>query len=145
MPVADRQAKLDGLKASFTTWTAADWLRGQLSKLGIEMPVAKRPRVPVPSVPESGTQVAEQQLTVLNHGGLHARPAAAFVRCARSFDCKIEILRDGQIFSAQSIFGVLSANLTVGTVFALRAYGAGADEAVAALAGMLDEFRRQDA
>jgi phosphotransferase system HPr (HPr) family protein len=84
------------------------------------------------------------QLTVLNKDGLHARPAAAFVRCARSFDGTIEILRDGQTFSAQSIFGVLSANLTRGAAFTLRVSGNGCEKAAAQLAELLQEFHRQE-
>ncbi len=93
----------------------------------------------------SGQSVTERELVVLNARGLHARPAAAWVRCARGYTSTVEILKDGQSFSAQSIFGVLSANLNEGATFILRAEGVDSEAAVAALAELLVEFHKQDA
>ena len=81
----------------------------------------------------------------MSRDGLHARPAAAFVRCARSFTSEIEILKGGQSYSANSILDVLTANMQCGVAFTLRASGQDAAEAVKAISELLIEFQRQDA
>jgi len=65
----------------------------------------------------------EQEFTILNHLGMHARPAAEFVRCARRFKSRIEILVRGKRFSAQRLLEVLLAGLHAGSRFQLVAEG----------------------
>jgi len=77
---------------------------------------------------------------VTNQEGIHARPAARFVRAARGFECRIDIVKDSQCFSAKSILEVLSANLNRGTVFTLRAEGRDARDAVEVLGELLRSF-----
>ncbi|MEA3187735.1 MAG: phosphocarrier protein HPr [Chthoniobacter sp.] len=86
----------------------------------------------------------EKELTVLNKLGLHARPAAEFVRCARRFKSEIRILKDGEEYSAASILDVLSANLDCGSVMLLRAEGRDAAEALEELAGLMHAFKKQE-
>ena len=87
----------------------------------------------------------DKELTILNKLGLHARPAAEFVRCARKFKCKIVILKDGEQYSAESILDVLSANLDCGSRMILTAEGPDAGEALAQLGELLVQFERQEA
>lgn len=143
MPLAERQSRLDRLRAVVNRWTARDWLQSQLDELGIKLPERKARTVAPPmteAIPLKGGAV-ERELVVVNQGGLHARPAAAFVRCAREFTCTIEIVKEGQTFSAQSIFGILTANLNKGAAFTLRATGPDAAKAVNCLAEMVANFR----
>ncbi len=86
----------------------------------------------------------ERDLIVLNKLGLHARPAAEFVRCARKFKATIMIRKDGEQYSAESILDVLSANLDCGSHMLLSADGPDAEEALNELAGLLDQFRTQE-
>ncbi len=86
----------------------------------------------------------EIQLTVLNKLGLHARPAAEFVRCARKFRSEIHIHKDGEQYSAASILDVLSANLDCGAMMILRAEGPDAEKALGELAALMEEFKRQE-
>lgn len=86
----------------------------------------------------------EKELTVLNSLGLHARPAAEFVRCARRFKSRVVITKKGEEYSAASILDVLSANLDCGSKMMLRADGPDAAEALEALAGLMHEFVRQE-
>ena len=86
----------------------------------------------------------ERELTVLNKLGLHARPAAEFVRCARKFKATIDIRKDGERFSAASILDLLSANLDCGSMMILEAEGPDAEAALNELAALIEQFRTQE-
>jgi phosphocarrier protein HPr len=86
----------------------------------------------------------EREVKVLNKLGLHARPAAEFVRCAQKFDAEIKIRKDGETYSAASILDVLMANLDCGSAMLLIAEGPDAEPALQRLAELLEEFRTQE-
>jgi phosphocarrier protein len=86
----------------------------------------------------------ERELIVLNKLGLHARPAAEFVRCARSFKSTILIKKDGAEYSAASILDILSANLDCGSRMILIAEGRDATQAIEQLTGLLVQFQKQE-
>jgi len=100
------------------------------------------------ALPEEGANLQpmmlERQLKVLNRLGLHARPAAEFVRAARSFRCTVTIVKNGGTYSGSSILDVLSANLDCGSALILRAEGPDANKALERLSFLLEEFRRQE-
>jgi phosphocarrier protein len=82
----------------------------------------------------------EREFKVLNKLGLHARPAAEFVRCAQHFESNIEIIARGKVYSAKRIVDVLLAGLSVGTPFRIVADGLDADLAVSNLGALLHQF-----
>ena len=86
----------------------------------------------------------ERELTILNKLGLHARPAAEFVRCARKFKSTIVLKKEGEEYSAASILDVLSANLDCGSRMILIADGPDATTALDQLAALLEQFRTQE-
>jgi phosphotransferase system HPr (HPr) family protein len=55
--------------------------------------------------------------------GLHARPAALFIRCVIRFKSTITIWRGEENFSAASLLEVLTANLDCGARVVLEAVG----------------------
>jgi phosphocarrier protein len=83
----------------------------------------------------------EKDSIILNKLGLHARPAAEFVRCARKFKARVMILKDGEEYSAESILDVLSANLECGARMVLTADGADAAKALDELDALLTAFK----
>ncbi len=85
-----------------------------------------------------------RELKVLNRLGLHARPAAEFVRAARTFKASVVIHKNGEIFRADSILDVLSASLECGSAMTLEAEGEDAEGALEKLAALLVEFRNQE-
>jgi phosphotransferase system HPr (HPr) family protein len=85
-----------------------------------------------------------RELEILNPLGLHARPAAEFVRCVHSFESEITIRKGDEHFSAHSILEVLSANLDCGSRIILEAIGADAQEALDRLERLLVEFKEQE-
>ena len=82
-----------------------------------------------------------REVEILNELGLHARPAAEFVRCAQQFESEITIHKGGQAYSSKSIIEVLTANLDCGARVELEAVGSDEREAVDQLAALLEKFR----
>jgi len=81
--------------------------------------------------------VIERAITILNRLGLHARPAAEFVKVAGKFDCQITLSKDDMEVNGKSIMGVMTLAAECGSVVVVRANGADAEEAVEALAKVL--------
>ena len=75
---------------------------------------------------------------IVNQRGLHARAAAKFVRVAEDFDCQIQVVRDDQVVAGTSILGLMLLGAGAGTELVLRAEGADAEDAVAALADLIE-------
>lgn len=80
-----------------------------------------------------GSQTAEVTLIVNHHEGLHARPAAMFVKKACCFDSQIIVSRDDKQADAKSILGILSLAVNQGMRVNVWASGPDAVEAVQAL------------
>jgi phosphocarrier protein HPr len=79
-----------------------------------------------------------------NKLGLHARPAAEFVRCAIRFKSTITICKGEENFSAASILEVLSANLNCGDRVVLEAVGPDEQKALNELEALLLRFREEE-
>jgi phosphocarrier protein len=84
------------------------------------------------------TAVAESVLEISNSVGLHARPAAQFVKTASRFRSRITLDRDGRTADAKSILAVLGLQASKGTSVTVRAEGEDAETAVAALRELVD-------
>jgi phosphocarrier protein HPr len=87
---------------------------------------------------------AQREVHITNKLGLHARPAAQFVKRVRSFRSEIWLVKDGQRYSASSLIDVLRANLDWGATATLEAHGVDADEALADLEKLLEEFHEKE-
>lgn len=55
---------------------------------------------------ELGKEIT-RQLTVINKLGIHARPAAMFVKIANRFECQIFVEKDGETVNGKSIMGLM--------------------------------------
>ena len=81
-------------------------------------------------------------LIVRHPEGLHARPAAAFVRQASAFESEVRIQnlsRNTAVQNAKSLIAVLSAAVNCGHCLRLTAHGSDAQEAVAALSALIGD------
>ena len=87
---------------------------------------------------------ARRDVRITNKLGLHARPAAQFVKRVRSFRSEIWLLKEGKRFSASSLIDVLRANLEFGATATLEAHGVDADEAVHDLEKLLAESHKHE-
>jgi phosphocarrier protein HPr len=82
--------------------------------------------------------MTERNATIVNELGLHARPAAQFVRTAAQFSSNIELIRDGSSVNGKSIMGVMMLAAECGAVVTIRAEGPDAAAAVDALVGLIE-------
>jgi phosphotransferase system HPr (HPr) family protein len=84
--------------------------------------------------------VAQREVIVGSRIGLHARPAALFVRAATEQSVKITIRKgDGPAVDARSILRVLALGARNGDTVTLEADGDGADEALETVATVVAE------
>ena len=79
----------------------------------------------------------ERDAIIVNELGMHARPAAQIVKLAATFGAHIELESDGQTVNGKSIMGVMTLAAERGATVRIRADGADADAAVAALAELI--------
>ena len=82
--------------------------------------------------------VAARELSITNQRGLHARASAKFVKCAEGFDAEITVTRDGMSVPATSIMGLMMLGAAMGTSIMVEANGNQAEEALEALAKLVD-------
>lgn len=79
------------------------------------------------------SDAAENVFEVTNELGLHARPATRIVQTAARFKADVELEREGQKANGKSVMGVLLLGCHKGAKVIVRARGADADQAVAAI------------
>lgn len=80
-----------------------------------------------------------REVTILNKSGLHARPAATFVREAQRHACEIRVAKGERVADAKSILGVLSLGVGQGDTVRLEVDGPGEKEALAALVKLVED------
>jgi phosphotransferase system HPr (HPr) family protein len=71
--------------------------------------------------------------------GLHARPAAQFVKLASGFKSSVKLHKNGRVANAKSILSVLSLGVSQGTQVELDVEGEDADIALQQLTTFLGE------
>jgi phosphocarrier protein HPr len=81
---------------------------------------------------------AEQTVKIVNPLGLHARPAAEFVKLASRFRAEILVEKDGMEVNGKSIMGVMTLAAECGSAIRIRAAGDDADAALAALVALVN-------
>ena len=95
------------------------------------------------SKPGNALPVLSRDLEISNKYGIHARPAALFVKTAARFDAEVLVEKDGNVVSGKSIMGLLTLAASRGTKLRVTAEGADAeqvlDELQALVASKFDE------
>ncbi len=84
------------------------------------------------------TDTHSKEFTINNEFGLHARPAALFVKCASEFDAEVMVAKDGLSVSGKSIMGLLTLEGHHGSTLKIEASGAQAEEAIKALTELIE-------
>ncbi len=82
--------------------------------------------------------MTEREIQIINRNGLHARPAAEIVKVASRFKSDITIVRDDLEVNGKSIMGVMMLAAEYGSTLLVRANGPDADEAVKAIAELVE-------
>lgn len=71
-----------------------------------------------------------REFTILNKLGVHARPAAMFVKVANRFTCDILVEKDGEEVNGKSIMGLMMLAAGCGSKIRVTAQGDSAQEAL---------------
>jgi phosphocarrier protein HPr len=78
-----------------------------------------------------------KELTICNKLGIHARPAALFVKTANRFACEIFVEKDGEKINGKSIMGLMMLAAGPGSKVVLHVRGADATQAIAELEALV--------
>jgi len=89
------------------------------------------------SAKKTDGSVFSKELTVLNKLGIHARPAAMFVKTANRFTCDIFVEKDGEKINGKSIMGLMMLAAGPGSKLTVHAIGADASKALAEIEGLI--------
>ncbi len=80
--------------------------------------------------PEENGLKVHKQMVVLNKLGIHARPAAMFVKTANRFDCTVMVEKDGETVNGKSIMGLMMLAAGPGSRILVECEGQDASAAV---------------
>ena len=89
--------------------------------------------------------MTSQDVTVVNQLGMHARAAAKFVHLATRFEARVKVARDAREMDGKSIMGILLLAAARGSIITISADGSDEDDAVAALAALVESGFGEDA
>jgi len=89
------------------------------------------------SAKKTDGSVFSKELTVLNKLGIHARPAAMFVKTANRFACDIFVEKDGEKINGKSIMGLMMLAAGPGSKLTIHAIGADAPAAIAEIEALV--------
>jgi len=78
-----------------------------------------------------------RELTIANKSGIHARPAAMFVKIATRFGSDIFVEIDGEKINGKSIMGLMMLAAGPGSKVTLHVKGADAPAAIAELEALV--------
>ena len=79
----------------------------------------------------------ERDAQIVNPLGMHARPAAEFVKTASRFRCAVEVSKDDLRVNGKSIMGVMMLAAERGSAMRIRTDGEDAAQAMAALLALV--------
>ncbi len=81
--------------------------------------------------------LVQREVEIVNRAGMHARPAAEFVKIAGRYKSDIRVEKDGLEVNGKSIMGVLMLAAERGSRLRLSAKGRDAEDAVNALSELV--------
>jgi phosphocarrier protein len=81
---------------------------------------------------------AQLIISIQNKLGLHARPAAMFVRVANQFSSEIIVEKDGEEINGKSIMGLMLLAAGQGSKLKITAHGSDAEHALKAIAEIIE-------
>jgi phosphocarrier protein HPr len=87
---------------------------------------------------------AAKEITVINRLGLHARPAAMFVRIASRYRCEVWVEKEGEKVNGKSIMGLMMLAAGQGSKLKVRCDGPDADKALTELEELINAKFNED-
>ena len=85
-----------------------------------------------------GSSTMTKDFQVSNKLGIHARPAAMFVKTANRFSCDIFVEKDGEKVNGKSIMGLMMLAAGPGSKLTVHAQGHDASQALAEIETLIN-------
>ena len=85
-----------------------------------------------------------KELPIVNRLGLHARPAAMFVRVASRHRCEVWVAKEGEEINGKSIMGLMMLAAGQGSTLQIRCEGPDADKAMEELEELIKSRFNED-
>ena len=92
---------------------------------------------PMSAKKTDASEFLTKELTIANKSGIHARPAAMFVKVATRFGCDIFVEKDGEKINGKSIMGLMMLAAGPGSKLTVHAIGADATKALAEIESLI--------
>jgi phosphocarrier protein len=89
-------------------------------------------------------QKIEKEITIINRLGLHARPAAHFVRIATRYRSEIWVEKEGEKINGKSIMGLMMLAAGQGSKLMIRCEGPDADRAMEEIEDLINRRFDED-
>ena len=86
----------------------------------------------------------QKEVTIVNRLGMHARPAAMFVRIASRFRSEVWVEKEGEQINGKSIMGLMMLAAGQGSKLLIRCEGPDADEALRELERLITDKFNED-
>src|SRR4051812_17332263 len=86
----------------------------------------------------------EKEVTIVNRLGMHARPAAMFVRIASRFRAEIWVEKEGEQINGKSIMGLMMLAAGQGSKLRIRCEGPDAQGAIEELEQLIADKFNED-
>ena len=90
------------------------------------------------------SQKIEKEITIINRLGLHARPAAMFVRIASRYRSEVWVEKEGEQINGKSIMGLMMLAAGQGSKLTIRCEGADADKVMEELEELIRQKFNED-
>jgi phosphocarrier protein len=89
-------------------------------------------------------QKIEKEIAIINRLGLHARPAAMFVRISSRYRCEVWVAKEGEEVNGKSIMGLMMLAAGQGSKLRIRCEGPDADKAMQELEELINARFNED-
>jgi len=82
--------------------------------------------------------MVQQEITIINKLGLHARAAAKFVALASDFKSEIFLIKDNKTVNGKSIMGIMMLAASKGTTLLIKINGEDEADAIEKLTALIN-------
>jgi phosphocarrier protein len=90
------------------------------------------------------SQKIEKEIAIINRLGLHARPAAMFVRIASRYRSEVWVEKEGERINGKSIMGLMMLAAGQGSTLKICCEGADADRVMEELEQLIQQKFNED-
>src|SRR3954447_14180056 len=90
------------------------------------------------------SQKIEKEITIINRLGLHARPAAMFVRIASRYRSEVWVEKEGEKINGKSIMGLMMLAAGQGSTLNISCEGPDADRVMEELEQLIQQKFNED-